>query len=110
MAEHGETELPTDARAQAIQVLAPEASSTINTTVSSSNAPIPAGAGICLLSATQAVWIAFGTSGGVSATVGSSPSFLVPAGGLSVRLPEGTTHWAAIRNDTDGRVCLTKLV
>lgn len=110
MAEKGTTELPTDAKAHPIQVLAPDATVTINTTASSQNIAIPAGIVVAMLSATQATWVEFGPSSGVTAVIGGSPSFLLPAGGVSIRIPDGSTHMAAIQNDTGGRVCLTKLV
>lgn len=110
MAEQGTTELPTDRKAHPIQVLAPDATASIATSAGSSNVAIPAGTVVAMLSATQSSWIEFGTSSGVTASVATSPSFLLPAGGVAVRIPDGATHMAAIQNDTAGRVCLTKLV
>lgn len=102
-------EMPSDNRARPIQVLAPDATATLTVTGTSSRVAIPAGTEICMLSATQAAWVVFG-NGSVDAVVGTTPSFLLPAGGVSVRVPDGVTHIAAIQNDTAGKVCLTKLV
>lgn len=71
-------------------------------TDSSANGAVPANARTVALSATTDCYLAFGTTDAVAAT---SAGILLPAGTiLYVELPAGTTHIAALRVATNGRL------
>lgn len=104
----GKVTLPRDARATPVQALAPGTSLTITTSGTSSRATLPVDAAVVMISSTESAWIAFGDNT-INAAVGGTGSFLLPGGGVTVAVPEGSTHVAAIQHSTSGSVCVVEV-
>lgn len=105
-----ETQLPKDLTDRSVQVLAPDVVDVIATTATSARITLTNPTEIVMLSVIEAVWVAFG-DGAVVAVIGTDAvSFLIPGGGVTVAVPAGATHVAAIRDNTNGKLCIAKLL
>lgn len=99
--------LPKDADAQPIQVLRPSTIVNVATSNSSTATPLPSGADLVEIAVTEDAYIEFGLTG---TTAASSSSMFFPKGVAVYRVPIGATHLAHIRDTTNGRISITKLI
>jgi hypothetical protein len=103
--------MPTDRNSAPIQVLQVE--DTVNQAFNATPAngvAVPSGSEIVMVSTTAACWVIFGTSG-ITVTAAVNGAILVPGGGVSLKVPEGTTHFAVVRASADdGTISVGKLI
>ena len=99
-----------DENHHSVQALAPDNVIVISTSASSARDVLANNTQVVMISVTEATWVAFG-DGTVVAVVGTNAvSFLIPGGGVTLKVPDGVTHVAGIRETTSGKLCVTKLV